>query len=46
MSTFCFMDSALTALLREPLGFLSFRKNPQTKKVSVNEVDIPFFGVG
>ena len=32
MSTFCFMDSALTALLREPLGFLSFRKTPKQRR--------------
>ena len=32
MSTFCFMGSALTALLREPLGFLSFRKTPKQRR--------------
>ena len=38
-----FKGFARTAPLRGPLG-LSSLENPQTKKVSVNGVDIPFFG--
>ena len=41
-----FQGSARTAPLRGPLGFTFLLENPQTKKVSVNGVDIPFFGWG